>query len=266
MSRYYQDLKLFVWLRKKLNVNKPYALPWGGWENWEEELKANRPVAYFLTETLPDWLEKPAEVLLDPLYNARYYLRNRFVTKTHYLKTNLEPGKWHEYEKRILHGLFTELVSFVEIEQAGHHVAWDDEARKKHKQPWWHQYKLTRLGDWRCPEAGLAYLHWAMELDEPVQQAESARETLILYTWWKDVYSTRRDEWEETGLREFWNNMDAKYGDGWLGLGAPSKMTKKEQAEYDRLSVAVHQMEEDRAQEEEDMMIRLIKLRRNLWT
>jgi hypothetical protein len=105
-----------------------------------------------------------------------------------------------------------------------------------------------------------------MQLDEPVHQAESAREILILYTWWKDVYLTREDEWAETGFRDFWTKMDAKYGDGWLGLGTKGKLTKQEKAEYDRLSDAVHKMEEDRAQEEEDMMVRLVKVRRSLWT
>ena len=267
MSRYYADSKPFVWLRNKVfKIEKPYALPWGGWEKWEKEIRQTRPVAYFFCETLPDLLQKPAEWVVDPLYNARYYLRNRFFTKTHYLKTNLEPGQWHEFDKRVLHGLFTELVDFVEIEQAWHHVCWDEEARKKFKTPWHQQYRLFKFTEWRCPEAGLAYLQWAMDLDEPDHQRETAREIMILYTWWQDVYLKRLDPWEETGFRKFWDDMTNKYGKDWLGIGNRGKLNPKEKAEYDRLHQAVDDLEEARSTEEEEMMIRLVKLRKGLWT
>jgi hypothetical protein len=267
MSRYYPNSKFFSWLRNSVfKLDKPYALPWGGWDKWEIETRQARPWAYFFCETLPEILEKPAEWFVDPLYNARYYLRNRFVSKTHYLKTKLEPGQYYEFEKRILHGLFTELVDFVEIEQASHHVAWDEEAREKFKTPWHQQHRLFRIAEWRCPEAGIAYLQWAMDLDEPDHQRESAREIMILYTWWQEVYLKRQDPWLETGFRAFWDSMEAKYGDNWLGIGQRSKLTKTERAEYDRLHKAVDDLEQARELEEEEMMIRLVKLRKALWT
>jgi hypothetical protein len=267
MTRHYQDSTIFNWLRDRVfRVEKPYALPWGGWEKWEKEYKETRPVAFFITETLPDWLEKPGEWFVDPVYSAKYYLRNRFITKTHVLKTGLEPGKWHEFENRVLHGLFTELVDFVEIEQAWHHVMWDEDARKKFGVKWYHHNQWTRWAEWRCPEAGLAYLQWCMNLDEPEHQRDNARETMVLYTWWKEVYLTRKEEWEETGLRAFWDSMEFNHGDDWIGLGKKTKMTRSEQAEYQRLTQAVTDLEEARFQEENDMMIRLIKLRRGLWT
>lgn len=266
MSRYYQDSKPFVWLRKQLKIDKPYALPWGGWEEWDKELKATRPVAYFLTETLPDWLEKPAEWLIDPLHSAHYYFRNRFVDKTHYLRTDLEPGKWHEFETCMLHGCFTEMVDFIEVEMAWHHVCWaSEEERQKYHVPFWRRHRLLRFKRWRNPQAGIDHLKWEMTLEEPTHQRERAFELMFLYTWWKKR-ANRKDEWEETGLRAFWDSMDTKYGDEWLGLGKKSLMTSAERQEYDRLSDAVRKMEEDRHQEDDDMLIRLVKLRRTMWT
>ena len=269
MSRYYADAKFFNWLRKKLKVEKPYALPWGGWEIWETDYKKRQPIAHFLTETLPDILEKPAEWFIDPINNVCYYLRNRYVTKTHILRTDLEKGKWHEFETRLLHGAFTELVDFVEIDKAWMTVVWSEDGRKKYKLPWWRKTNWFRWGEWRCPESGVDHLKWEMDLEggpAENQQSRTAFETMFLYTWWKHTRSNRCDEWEEIGLRQFWTDMEEKYGEDWLGLGAKSKMTNAERKEYDRLSSAVHDLEEARHIEDEEMLIRLVKLRRSLWT
>lgn len=273
-SRHYQDTWLFNWLRQRVfRIEKPRALPWGGWTKWENELKTTRPVAYFLTETLPDWLEKPAQWSVDPLYEVAYYLRNRFLRQTHMVHTGLEPGSWHEYETRILHGMFTELVDFIEVEQAWHTCMWDDEARKKYQMPWWRQNWLFYWREWRCAEAGIDYLKWCMTLDDPAlpvherntSQAEHAREALTLYTWWKHIRPTRQDEWAEAGFVEFNNRMAAKYGK--MEFDPNDKLlTPAERREKSTIFDRVHEIEEARYQEDEEMMIRLIKIRRGLWT
>lgn len=273
-SRHYQDSWLFTWLRKSVfKIEKPRALAWGGWAKWDNELKASRPVAYFATETLPDWLEKPAQWTIDPVYDATYYLRNRFVRQTHMVHTDLEQGVWHEYETRILHGMFTELVDFVEVEQAWHTCMWDEKARKKHQMPWWRDNWLFYWHEWRCPEAGIEYLQWCMTLDDPAlpvhdrnpSQAEHAREVLTLYTWWKDIRTTRRDEYEEAGFTEFNDRMAAKYGR--LDFDPDDKqLTAQERKEKHTIYTRVHEIEEARHQEDEAMMIRLVKIRSGLWT
>jgi hypothetical protein len=273
-SRSYSETWLFDWLRKSVfKVEKPRALAWGGWAKWDAEFKTTRPVAYFATETLPDWLEKPAQWIIDPIYDATYYLRNRFVRQTHMVHTDLEPGVWHEYETRILHGMFTELVDFVEVEQAWHTCVWDDTARVKYNMPWWRDNWLVYWHEWRCPAAGIDYLKWCMTLDDPAlpvhdrnsSQAEHAREVLTLYTWWKDIRATRRDEYEEAGFTEFNDRMAAKYGR--LDFDPDDrKLTAQERKEKRSIYDRVHEIEEARHQEDEAMMIRLIKIRRGLWT
>jgi len=273
-SRHYQDSWLFNWLRNSVfRVEKPYALPWGGWAKWEKELKAQRPVAYFVTETLPDWLEKPAEWSVDPFYNLSYYLRNRFLRQTHMVHTDLELGKWHEYESRILHGMFTELVNFVEVEQAWHTCVWDEEARKKYMMPWWRRNWLFYWREWRCPEAGIDYLKWCMTLDDPAlpaqdrnpSQAEHARETLTLYTWWKDIRPNRLDPYEEAGYNAFNAQMETKYS---ITEFDPDdkQLTPQERKQRSGIFDRVHEIEEAHFLEDEEMMIRLVKIRRGLWT
>lgn len=273
-SRHYQDSWMFTWLRNSVfKIEKPRALAWGGWAKWDDELKAARPVAYFITETLPDWLEKPAQWTIDPIYDATYYLRNRFVRQTHMVHTDLKQGVWHEYESRILHGMFTELVDFVEVEQAWHTCMWDEKVRKKYQMPWWRDNWFFYWREWRCPAAGIDYLKWCMTLDDPVlpvhdrnpSQAEHAREVLTLYTWWKDIRTTRRDEYEEAGFTEFNDRMAAKYGR--LDFDPDDKqLTAQERKEKHTIYTRVHEIEEVRHQEDEAMMIRLVKIRRGLWT
>lgn len=287
-SRYYQDLRLFEWLRKSVfKIDKPAALEWGGWDRWKEQTRKDHPVGYFMTETLPDWLEKPADWFIDPIYSVKYYIVNRWIDKTHAMVSNLEKGKWHEFEERLLHCMFDELVNYVEIELAWSHIAWSDkEARAKYHAPW-HATGWFRTRTWRCAQAGLDHLHWeqgltwnAEEVGEDSElagkrtpQAERADEILALYTWWKDVRPVRGDAWVVTGFREFWNAMDAKYdepGDektSWMGFKKTGKkLTDDEDAEYWRLHKLVDAQEEAWHQEDEDMMIRLIKIRRGLWT
>lgn len=289
MNRYYADAPFFRWLRKDVfKISKPGALEWGGWAIWNDELKAQRPFAYFMTETLPDWLEKPAEWIIDPIYAVKYYIVNRWVDKTHVMESNLEKGKWHEFEERLLHCMFDELVNHVEIEMAWSHIAWSSkEERAKYRTPWY-AAGWFRTRTWRCPQAALDHLHWEQSLvwkaeevgedselvGKRTHQAERADEILALYTWWKEVRPNRGDAWDVTGFRAFWESMDAKYDDpdgeksSWMSFkrNNDKKLTPEEDAEYWRLHKLVDAQEEAWEKEDEDMMVRLVKIRRALWT
>ena len=169
--------------------------------------------------------------------------------------------------------MFYELVDFVEIEQAWHSCVWDQDARKKYNMPWWRDSWVTYWREWRCPEAGIGYLKWCMTLDDPAlpandrnpSQAEYAREALTLYTWWKDIRPTRVDETEEAGLTAFDQRMEQKYGKLEFDP-ADKKLTPAERRERSAIYDRMHEIEEARHQEDTEMMIRLIKIRRSLWT
>lgn len=166
------------------------------------------------------------------------YFRNRFVKKTHVLKTGLKPGLYHELDERILHGLFNELKDFVEVETAG---------RMRHSKA---KY-LFKKG--RCPEAGLDHLRWASGLKfgendlvskkdshygKPTPQAISASKILELYYWWLDR-PNRPDPMEESGFAE-----------------------KNE----DRTFKKLQSIEKKYSKDDEKMLIALIKIRKELWT
>ncbi len=273
--RYYPDLKLFSWLRKRLGIQKPYALEWGGWEKWENEVKKQRPVAFWFTETLPSAIQDAVEAVVNPVNEIKYHMRNRWVTQTHALVSDLPRGKWYDMDTRILYCLFTELVNFVEIEKAHLHVAvcGDDQQRKQYQMPWWRRYHWLRWSQWRCAQAGVDYLNWEQTLvlnqsygvnpgdpkwGKPTPQALNAREILELYQWWTVTRPNRPEPEDASGWTEYYNThcCDANGNPQWGHSSSKQRQllrrTQRIERQYDR--------------EDEQMMIRLIKVRRSMWT
>lgn len=281
MSRHYSSSKLFNWIRTRVfKVEKPYSMAWGGWAIWEDDFKKARPIAHFFTEALPDILEWIPAHSIDYVNTVRYYVSNR-LDSSHLLNSTLEKGKYHEFSERMIYSLFDSFVEFIEVEEANSHLAWSkEEDIKKYKVPFWARYHLLSWGKtWRCPAAGIDHLRWEMSLDVPDPndpnwqsspgQARTAREKMALYTWWKHIRPTRGSSWDASGFQAFWDEMDAKYGiDGeWIGLGSKKKkMSAQENQKYSTLSKASDDLEESWSLEDDEMLIRLVKLRQSLWT
>jgi hypothetical protein len=171
--------------------------------------------------------------------------------------------------------LFNELVNFVEIEQAWHYLMWDSEEQKKYNVPWWRSGWLSWRA-WRCPEAGMAYLHWASTLTNadfldddaqseavPTYQATTAKEIIELYTWWTVTYRNRPDPYEASGWNAYCDASREENGSGWLHVESHSPALRKQS---DKAHQALRKIEADYEKEDEDMMIRLIKIRQGLWT
>ena len=272
MYRNYSDSRLIAWLRTRVfKMKKPDALGWEEWDEWKQSTKAQHPIGWFFTETLPDWLEFPARFTIDPINDVRYYIKCRFFDQTHVLRTSLKPGQYYDLDTRFLHGLFNAFIEFVEIEKAHMHMVWGpDENRKKYKYPWHQRFWWTRWIEWRCPQAGLDYLLWESTLDHPdllpeeqtPHQAQAAREQLALYRWWKETRPNRPDPYDASGWTAICEEGRAQ------GYSIFSSSTQP--AEYkQRLSAAnviLHKLEEDYEREDEEMLMRLLKIRKSLWT
>jgi hypothetical protein len=176
---------------------------------------------------------------------------------------------------RFLPCLFNELVDFVEVELAWWHIAWDKEARKQFKSPWY-ATGWFRWRTWRCPEAGLANLEWQRnlrwkedevgadhkELGKLTPQAVKAQEILDLYTWWTQVYPNRPDPYEVSG----WSDYCDAARDLNEGRLFGSKTTPALKKMSDTAHKLLQKIEADYEKEDEQMMIRLIKVRHGLWT
>jgi hypothetical protein len=246
------------------------------WDTWETKAKSSHPIRWWIAEEGLDYLQKVVCYIPDKLNDIRYYINNRWVSHSHRLTaspTDIKPGTWQDVGNRFLPCLFNELVDFVEIEQAWHHCMWSDEAKTEFEVPWWRSGWL-RWRTWRSPEAGMEYLKWASTLTnrdfieedvapEPTYQAKSAKEIIELYTWWTVTYRNRPDPYEASG----WTaacEAQRKANGGKLSFSGPKDPALKKA--QDKAHKLLQKIEAAYEKEDEEMMIRLIKIRQSLWT
>lgn len=252
------------------------------WAEWEDRAKRDFPVRWWLAEEGLDYLQKIVFWIPDKLHAVKYYINNRWVTRTHALTAHprdIARGTWCDVGNRFLPCLFNELVDFVEVELAWWQIAWDNEGREKYKAPFW-ATGWFRWRTWRCPQAGLDNLKWQSGLvakedyglnpgdkgyGEPTQQAVSAKEILDLYKWWTEVYPNRPDPYDASGWSEYCDRMREEKGDGvrWIGAESSVKETRALGKKALKLS---HKIEQAYEKEDTEMLTRLVKIRHALWT
>lgn len=240
-------------MRFVFRVNTPTALTMEGWDDYTKLFKADRPIAYFFTETISDFLYGVI-LRFDLFFRATHCWFARYDL----IRTGLAKTKYHEADNLLLHGMFSVLVDFVEVELASYYCATlSKEERKQYNVPRRH-FLWT---NWRSPEAGMKELERMVAEVAPdgdnlgehyARQARSAKEILELYTWWKNVRPNRKDPY-------------AEYDEYRKDNPFPQKNDGKNDAIH-QIFERVDMLEEDYENEDTQMSIRLVKIRRELWT
>ena len=277
MRNHYWTIGPFAdWLR---GTKSPKAETSEGWEAWTAQAKAAHPVRYWLADDGLDYLQKFFYYIPDRLYDLKYYINNRWVTHTHALRAHprdIVPGAWMDVGNRFLPCLFNELVDFVEVELAWWQIAWaNQETKAKYRTPFWAS-GWFRWRTWRCRQAGLDNLAWQMTCDNKdytpeddpnygalTPQAHNAREILALYTWWTETYRNRPDPYEASGWTAYCEASRQANG-GKLSFSTSKDPALKKMS--DKAHKLLQKIEDKYEQEDEAMMIRLIRIRRSLWT
>jgi hypothetical protein len=233
---------------------------------------------YWIAEEALDAIQNFLYWPIDQLHALKYYINNRWITRTHALTahpSDIPRGEWRDVGNRFLPCLFNELRDFVEVELAWWHIAWSNpEERAKYNAPFW-ATGWFRWRTWRCPESGLDNLAWQMTLTneefldddkkhlaEPTYQAIKAREILELYRWWTEVYPNRPDPYDAGG----WSNYCEQRRLAGQDMLDFEDRTDQEREASSRALDATQAIEDKYNQEDEEMMIRLIKIRQSLWT
>jgi hypothetical protein len=279
-SSYWSCSKFADWVR---GTPKGGAKTGEGWDEWEDEAKRYHPVRYWIAEEGLSYLQDFVTWPVRKIYDIKYYINNRWVSRTHSLTAHpmdIKPGNWCDVGNRFLPCLFNELVDFVEIELAWWHLAWaGKEERAKYNMPWW-AVGWFRIRTWRCPQAGLDNLAWQMNIradasyglkegdkgwNEPTRQAINAKEIFDLYTWWTTVYRNRPDPHDASGWSAYCDKKREVQGDN-RSFFSDKGVSKELKREGERALKLTQKIEDQYRKEDEAMMIRLIKIRDSLWT
>lgn len=232
------------WLRMK----EPKNLSYNQLVSWEKEQKDKRPIMYCIKYTIMseiyDYIFMRKSIMRDIVRAIKY----RTTYKYNILHTGLKPD-YYDLDTRILHGVFNQLVDFVECEKAWLNVVWRKDASKQ-----------SLFKKFRSPENGIEYLQWEIDTADVEGQKEGAEEILALYKWWKEIYLTRQDASDASGWSAY---CDVRHSQGY---DDHEVRTEEQKAEVQSILTRLFEIERAYRQEEEDMLIRLIKIRKYLWT
>jgi hypothetical protein len=280
-SNYWSCTPFADWLRgtKKLSAGTSEE-----WDDWTTAAQMKHNFRYWLAEEALGHIQDFVTWPIRKIYDLKYYINNRWVTRTHALTAHprdLPPGEWRDVGNRFLPCLFNELVDFVEIETAWSHIMWGSkEDKAKYNAPFW-ATGWFRWRTWRCPQAGLDHLDWAMTLTntdwcepghkdygKPTGQAIRAKEIKELYLWWTTVYPNRKDPMDLSGWSDLCEQRRLKAKEEgkssfWSSMNDKSPAERKEST---RILKLCQKIEKEQNDEDEAMMIRLIKARDSLWT
>lgn len=276
-GQYWSCSKFARWVTKTFGrkaVIKPQYATLEEWDEWKKNSQKTSPFVYWFTEEFLDMLQNFIYFPYDLMTAIRYYVYNRFVCETHKLKSDLEPGRFHEFETKVLHCLFTDLVRFVEVEKAWMQVCCGSDP--EFHRPWYTKNPLTRLKPFVNARAGVKYLEWEMSLkeeewddelqkyvaeDTPTGQAIVAKEVYELYHWWKNIRPNRPDPYVLAGYEDFRvaNRLDE------LGIGI-GRLPADLREEQSRIFQKAREIEQEYENEDDRMLIRLIEIRRGMWT
>lgn len=245
---YWTCSKFADWIRGE---KKPYALEWEAWGDYYTDLQKRKPVRYWITEKLLKTLQNIVYYPYDLYHTVDVYVQNRWIDKTHYIDTGFKPGKFYEIDEKILHGLFNELVDFVEKDLA-HMGSYRSDTKYE-------------FNNGRCVEAAYEYFKWASTLKDTDDkgrkvtsiQATTSKTIKKLYEWWKNIRPNRPDPYEVSG----WDKHSTMTEDIFR-----SNKTDKQIKKTKQMLEKISKLEEKYDNEDTNMLIELIKIRHHLWS
>jgi len=219
-----------------------------GWKDFDTECKENYPNRYWLNETLIPNVWWPVTRVYKSIVS---YIRFGYFEKMHLIDTGLKPD-YYDKDTLLLHGMFSLLKDFVEIEKGWMELICNND----YKRPWW---KLNSR--FRNREYGIKYLDWEITLDNDTdegnkRQADAARDVKELYLWWVDIRPARMDPYDLMPDPD----DDTNFKEWFYDLNKPMSDEKKKV--YKEIDI----LEKKYDDEDTEMMKKLIKIRRSLWT
>jgi hypothetical protein len=251
-------LKKFIeWMK----YNPPYYATAEEWVDFDKDFKKNAPIRYFFCKGKfrNAWwkIKNFFEDIID-------WIKYRTISKYHIVDSGLSPN-YYDIPELMLYTNFNLLVRYVEEELPALH-SWNEREKIKNLFGWkyylpWFIKKHLKYNKKYAIEYGMVHLDWEQTLTGEIdkQQAKVAKEIKELYLWWTEERPKRKlpeypdIERENTHIFEVfsdkWRRENPEYAKAWKNY--------IEEA---------NKLEEKWDEEDEEMLIRLTKVRQHLWT
>ena len=176
----------------------------------------------------------------DKYRSARAFFRN-VKNQSNVLRTqHVKFGQYSDLVEMIPDAMLTAVIDFVEQECA-HMTRWCFDSDPKIK-------SMTNA------ELGIMWL-----TRDETGESPWKTEVLEIYDYAKNRWRTR-DAYEESGANAYWDSGD----DG--SVQAMIDKINKNRDEWAPISEKLHRIEQEIIDEETEMLIRIVKIRRHLWT
>jgi len=227
------------------------------WTKWDNNYKKRYPIIYWLEWELPLMYYNIINKI-----NFIPYMLNKYIRKPHIIDTKLKP-MYYDKDRLMLHGMFSLLVDFVEIECLNLYK-FCMELTDEDKQ-------LIKKG--QGSKLGVKYLQYKdPESDDDVEgerelyeeQCKKDNEILKLYFWWKKRMNREdHNEAEVTGLNAYYDYLSKKYNGLFNGM---NNYTLEEKKKCQELNKKCNDLEIKHFNKDQEMLHKLIDLRTYLWT
>lgn len=245
---------MFNDFKRWMKYNPPEAETMEGWNKFEKDFKENAPIRYFLMRDgfHTHIMNRIRWAVRDALYAVKYS-----VTKPDIVRTDLSRS-YHDKSEIMFHACFSLLVDYVEKECAHMNCVFGEKEKQKELMGWkrFLPYFL-RFSQNRNKEFGIEYLRWEISLgDESPYQAETAGKILDLYLWYTEVRPTRTSPEcpeipEQTGIF---------FSTEW------EENNPEEYAKFKEWCDDTARLETLWQEEDDKMLVKLVKVRESLWT
>lgn len=244
-----------------LHFNPPDYATTDEWVAFDKKYRTEAPFRHFCVKVLPGHTYSPISNWIRKFTNQIRYR----IARYHVVSTDLSPG-YYDKDTLLLCSAFTLLKDFVEVEKASmEHVCNNTPYKMNPLLKYVPYYKDITF---RSRELGLNYLEWETKLecdefDDCLNQAQRAEEVRELYLWWVDVRPARVEP-------ECPENPEAEDDDD---LHILASLTEGYKEKYPEHTAKMDQWYEDYAaledaweKEDTEMLIRLVNVRKSLWT
>jgi len=189
--------------------------------------------------------------ILSFIHNYWMNPSNRVIIK----HPDCKRGHYHDADYIMMFVMFQMVVNFIEIECG---ALLPNQCFETGWKKWFRRVSNLTLLHWfimppRNALRGLFYLKWEMSLKDHPRQAQCAKELFLLYKFWKHTRPRREEPFAEA-----YTFTDEEEGIGKKFGGCSLR--------YSAFLKRSGDLEEQQDQEDQEMLVKLINIRRSLWT